>query len=82
MKVKLFFTAMLFYCMSDFAQVQYSAGPELENDRDNKMNRMLGGDDNSFYCYRIRSKGKGTSFFVEKYDKASLKPQFSKEVNL
>lgn len=64
------------------AQVQYTAGPELDNDRDNKMNRMLGGDDNSFYCYRIRSKGKGTSFFIEKYDKKTLKPVFSKEVNL
>ena len=40
MKVKLFFTAMLFYCMSDFAQVQLNNGPELDNDRDNKMNRM------------------------------------------
>jgi hypothetical protein len=64
------------------AQVSYSAGPALENDRDNKMNRMLGGDDNSFYCYRVRSRGKGTSFFIEKYNKGSLKPEFSKEVSL
>jgi hypothetical protein len=82
MKLKLFFAAMLFSCMSDFAQVQLTNGPELDNDRDNKMNRMLGGDDNSFYCYRIRSKGKGTSFFIEKYNKKTLKPEFSKEVNL
>src|ERR1051326_7617150 len=82
MKAKLILTAMLFYCMSDFAQVQLTNGPELENDRDNKMNRMLGGDDNSFYCYRIRSKGKGTSFFIEKYNKKTLKPDFSKEINL
>ena len=82
MKAKLlFFTAMLFYCMSDFAQVQLNNGPELDNDRDNKMNRMLGGDDNSFYCYRIRSKGKGTSFYVEKYNKKTLKADFSKEIN-
>ena len=80
MKAKLIITAMLFYCMSDFAQVQLNNGPELENDRDNKMNRMLGGDDNSYYCYRIRSKGKGTSFFIEKYNKKTLKPEFSKEV--
>ncbi len=65
-----------------FSQAVMSNGPELENDRDNKMNRMLGGDDNSFYSYRIRSKGKGTSFFVEKYDKKTLKPVFSKEVGL
>lgn len=65
-----------------FSQAVMSNGPELENDRDNKMNRMLGGDDNSFYSYRVRSKGKGTSFFVEKYDKKTLKPVFSKEINL
>jgi len=43
-----------------FGQAVLTNGPELTNDPDNKMNRMLGGDDNSFYSYRIRSKGKGT----------------------
>lgn len=65
-----------------FAQATMTNGPELENDRDSKMNRMLSGDDNSFYAYRVRSKGKGTSFYIEKYDKKSLKPAFSKEINL
>ena len=65
-----------------FAQATMTNGPELDNDKENKMNRMLGGDDNSFYSYRIRSKGKGTSFFVEKYDKKTLKPLFTKEINL
>jgi hypothetical protein len=65
-----------------FSQATMTNGPELDNDKDNKMNRMLGGDENSFYSYRIRSKGKGTSFYIEKYDKKSLKPVFSKEVNL
>ncbi len=64
------------------AQVQYTAGPELDNDRDVKVNRMLGGDDNFFYTYRIRSRGRGTSYFVEKYDKKKLQPVFSKELNL
>jgi hypothetical protein len=64
------------------AQAKMTNGPELDNDRDNKMNRMLKGDDNSFYCYRIRSRGRGTSFYVEKYSKTSLKPDWSKEVNL
>mgnify|MGYP000979586138 FL=1 len=65
-----------------FAQATMTNGPELENDRDSKMNRMLGGDDNNYFCYRVRSKGKGTSFFIEKYDKTSLKPVFSKEISL
>src|ERR1041385_2002504 len=81
MKTKFLFISIMLYCFSINAQ-QVTNGPALENDRDNKMNRMLGGDDNSFYAYRIRSKGKGTSFFIEKYDKKTLKPVFSKEVNL
>lgn len=83
MKFKILTTCLLTIgSMALSAQVQMTDGPALENDRDNKMNRMLGGDENSFYAYRIRSKGKGTSFFIEKYDKKTLKPVFSKEVNL
>jgi hypothetical protein len=64
------------------AQVKYQAGPELDNDRDSKMNRMIGGDDDAFYCYRIKTKGRGTSFYVEKYNKKSLDLAFSQEVSL
>jgi len=82
MKAALLVTGCVFLSTSLSSQVQMTDGPPLENDKDNKMNRMLKGDDNSFYCYRVRSKGKGTSFYVEKYNKTSLKPEFSKEVNL
>ncbi len=82
MKLKLTLLALMCISMSAFSQAVLTNGPELENDRDNKMNRMLNGDDQSYYTYRIRSKGKGTSFFIEKYSKSSLKPEFSKEVNL
>ncbi|MFT3949993.1 MAG: hypothetical protein QM763_23710 [Agriterribacter sp.] len=64
------------------SQVQYSAGPELDNDRDNKLNRMIDGDDKSFYAYRIRSRGKGTSYYVERYEKTKLMPSWSKEITL
>lgn len=63
-------------------KVTVTNGPALSNDVDYKMNRMLGGDNSSFYCYRVRWKGKGTSFYIEKYDKATLKPTFSKEINI
>lgn len=83
MKIRIIITACLMAISTiNFAQATITNGPELDNDRDSKLNRMLGGDDNSFYCYRVRSKGKGTSFIVEKYDKKTLKPLFSKEVNL
>lgn len=82
MKMKLLAGSFLLASVFATAQVTVTQGPKLNNDRDSKMNRMLGGDDNSFYCYRVRSKGKGTSFIIEKYDKVSLKPVFSKEVNI
>lgn len=82
MKGKLFITAMLGFTMAAFSQATITNGPELDNDKDAKMNRMLQGDDNSYYCYRIRSKGKGTTFIIEKYNKKTLKPEFSKEINL
>lgn len=83
MKLKTITTACLVALGSvAFAQATMTNGPELENDRDAKMNRMLGGDENSYFCYRVKTKGKGTSFIVEKYDKKTLKPVFSKEINL
>ena len=82
MKPLLFFCLAMLATVFAKAQVQYVAGPDIENDRDIKMNRMLEGDDNSFYSYRVRTKGRGTSFYVEKYDKKKLQPVFSKEISL
>lgn len=81
-KAALMVSGCLFLNTAVNAQVQMTDGPPLENDVDNKMNRMLQGDGDSFYAYRVRSRGKGTSFYVEKYNKNSLKPEFSKEINL
>lgn len=79
---KLLMAVLMMAGLSVQAQVKVENGPALENDRDSKMNRMLGGDDNSFYCYRIKTRGKGTSFFVEKYSKKTLKAEFSKEITV
>ncbi len=62
--------------------VQVTNGPDLNSDKNNNMNRTMDGDENSFYCYRVRSRGKGTSFYVEKYDKKTMKQEFQKEVDL
>src|SRR6185295_3647065 len=82
MKLLFVFSCALLTARIAFTQVQYVPGPELDNDRDVKMNRLLEGDDKSFYSYRIRSRGRGTSFYVEKYDKSKLQPVFSKEIGL
>ena len=81
MKTKLLFAALLAVCFIGKAQ-KVTNGPELENDKDNKMNRMLEGDDNSFYAYRIRTRGKGTSYVIEKYSKDALKPTFTKDMDI
>ena len=67
---------------NSFAQVKVSEGPPLNNDENNKMNRMIEGEDGFFYAYRIRTKGKGTSYLIEKFDKAKLSTVFSKEVEI
>ena len=79
---KIAFVLMLFVGLNSNAQIKVENGPELDNNRDMKMNRMIQGEDDNFYCYRIRTKGLGTSFYIEKYSKQTLKPEFSKEINI
>lgn len=77
--------SMLILCLlalGAMAQVQVKEGPELNNEPDNKMNRMIEGEEGFFYSYRIRTKGKGTAYLIEKFDKSSLKTVFSKEVEI
>lgn len=64
------------------AQVKISEGPPLNNEVDNKMNRMIEGENGNFYAYRVRTRGKGTSYLIEKFDEAKLKTLFSKEVEI
>lgn len=70
------------FTISAFAQVNITEGPELGNDESNKMNRMIQGEEGSFYSYRIRTKGKGTSYLIEKFDVSKLTTTFSKEVEI
>lgn len=73
---------LLITAIAQVNTVQVQEGPILRNDVDNKLNRMIDGEEGYFYGYRIRSKGKGTSFFIEKYDKENMKLVFSKPLNL
>jgi hypothetical protein len=61
------------------AQLEVENGPDLDNNKTWKMNRMLEGDGDNFYAYKIGKKG-GLTFIVEKYAKTELKPQFSAEI--
>jgi hypothetical protein len=65
------------FVIGSFAQVKFKEGPDLGNDVDDHMNRMIQGDNGTFYSYRIRTKGKGTVYIIEKIDQASLDSKFS-----
>ena len=79
--IKFILLSLLLICIKSNAQ-SFANGPELSNDRDSRLNRILDGDDNCFYTYRIRSKAFGTSYYVEKFNKEDMKPAFSKEINI
>ncbi len=63
--------------IGSFAQVKFKDGPDLGNNPDDHMNRIIQGDKGVFYSYRIRTKGKGTVFLIEKNDQATLDVKFS-----
>ncbi len=84
LKTKKYFLilASILLVTNSFAQVKVNEGPPLNNDEDNKMNRMIEGENGFFYAYRIRTKGKGTSYLIEKFDESKMKQIFSKEVEI
>ena len=81
MKSKIFLFPLFASCIMAQAQ-QVTNGPELDNITESTMNRMLDGDNNSFYSLRVKTKGKDAAYYIEKYDKASLKPVFSKDMEI
>ncbi len=81
--MKIFFLILFFFVsLCGKSQITVSHGPELQTDRDFKMNRIIGGDAEHFYVYRIRSRGFGTDYYIEKYNKQSLKREFLKPIPL
>lgn len=78
-KIHLTFLGLLL-AVSSFSQVKVKEGPDLGNNEDDHMNRMIEGDAEVFYSYKIRTKGKGTAYIVEKVNKKSMKTEFSSEV--
>ncbi len=80
-KILLAFLGCLFV-ISSYAQVKFNAGPDLGNSEDDHMNRMIQAENGVYYAYRIRTKGKGTNYFIEKFDQSSMKPVFTKEVEI
>lgn len=80
MKIKLLFSLFLLSCLTSIGQVDFVQGPEITNTSNSYMNRVVQGDDNSYYTYRVKTKGDGFSYFIEKYEKETMKLLFIKEI--
>jgi len=60
---------LLLICFCANAQVTATIGAEINNDRKNAFNKMLGSDETNFYVYRYKKEG---VHFLEKYDSKTL----------
>lgn len=82
LKYPFFVLALCFQFSFAFSQIEVTNGPDLNTDRDMKFNKIIGGDKDHFYVYRVRSRGFGTDYYFEKYSKSTLKKEFFKVINL
>lgn len=57
-------------------------GTEFEPPADSKWGTYAGENEKSFYTLRIKTKGRGTKYFIEGMDKTSLKKYFETELPL
>ncbi len=55
-------------------------GSELENPKNRMVTKMLEGDGTCFFAYRYKSSKSEFYFVIEKYEKDSLKPVYSTEM--
>ena len=80
MKSKLFILFFLFSFYHLKGQVEVTLGPEVGNASNSYLNRIIQGDGNAIYSYRVKTKGGGFSYFIEKYEKETMKLLFLKEI--
>jgi len=78
-RITLIFILLLSFSQA-YGQITYQAGAPLKIDEDRRLNQILGSDQTGFYCYRVRYKGQGTDYFVEKYDNNKQNLLFEKQL--
>jgi len=76
------FTALLFINEISFAQINIREGVVLEVEKGAEFDRVIGSDNKNFFVYRVKTKGSGTHYFVEKYDKKTLDLVISTDLKL
>lgn len=81
-KQSLFFFFAILCNLICVSQVKVIPGDILGHNNRAKLCNTLGGDDKSFYVYRIRTYKMDTSYIIQKIDKATSKSIFSVPVDL
>ncbi len=79
---RLFFSLFILSSCFAFSQIQVSNGPDINSDSDINFNKIIGGNTESFFVYRVRSRGFGTDYYLEKYSKKNLTREFSRMIPL
>lgn len=74
--------ALLLFTQLSVGQISIREGVVLDVEKGAEFDRVIGSDANSFYVYRVKTKGAGTHYFVEKYDRKTLNVVFSKDIKL
>src|SRR5689334_1371903 len=74
--------ALFFFTIPCIAQISIREGVVLDVEKGAEFDRVIGSDNTSFYVYRVKTKGAGTHYFVEKYDKKTLNMLFSQDLKL
>lgn len=62
--------------------ISINQGEAVDPEKNARFNSLLGVDDESFYVLRVKTKGRGTKYFVESYDKKSFAQTFSVDLRL
>jgi hypothetical protein len=73
---------VLYFKLNAQSQVNVTYGPELGDNDKAFINNMIDGENTSFYNYRVRYKGKGTSYIIQKIDKKTLSQDFKVDMEI
>src|SRR5690554_1510186 len=83
-KGTLFCLSIIFFNFLSFAQpkITIKQGEPVKPEKNALFKRILGTDDDSFYILRVKTKGIGTKYFVERYDKNTFSLIYSTDLGL
>ncbi|MFL5765910.1 MAG: hypothetical protein ACJ77K_18335 [Bacteroidia bacterium] len=82
MKKLLLFTVCFIGMSSCFAQVSLEEGITEGNEKDCRVEKMLGRNEKSFYMLKFYGDDSGKHYLLERYISATMKKEFSKSIDI